>query len=49
LKVLAYPTSKNSYIFDRNLNYKILDVIKQNDSTGKATLVVSSSMGKDFE
>jgi len=43
LKVLAYPNAKNSYIFDRNLNYKIFDVIKQYNPTGKATLVFCSS------
>ena len=39
IKVLGFPKSKNDYLFDNNLNFKLLDLIKTY-SSGKPSLVV---------
>lgn len=39
IKVLGFSKCKNDYLFDRNLNYKLYDLIKAH-SGGKPTLVV---------
>lgn len=42
IRVIGYPDAKNAYLFDRNLNFRLFEIISQY-SDGRPSLVVSAS------
>jgi hypothetical protein len=57
IRVIGYPDAKNAYLFDRNLNFRLFEIISQYSdgrpslvfcSSRKGTSVAATTLGKDL-